>query len=294
MEDNSFFRENEESCIQNFVLNALRAKETAMELKRSLFERCILDDGTTLADLSSSKFSKFMSALFLSISLKLPTTLSESNYGLGIFTDLEVFHNFGTEKARKVFMKENPAKFHGVSAQQVQDLAVNSTKLRRWAYNQRTALIHHWDLPEGAVKPKVERVSKSTKERIQEEAASKMEEATAKRTREQLHQLVGNMVADAEKVNEPEDEETRKCREAVEAADKAEKKAKTETAILSGDTVANMNILPTFTLAVLIERLPRLAEDGLFVRIDVAEKLLYVENVENESSTFDFSNDYVI
>jgi hypothetical protein len=101
-----------------------------------------------------------------------------SHHGLGIFTDLEVFHDFGTDKARKAFIKKNPVRFHGVSAQQLQDLALNSAKLRRWAYNQRTALIHHWDLPEGAVKPKVEKASKSTKERVQEEAATKMEVPT--------------------------------------------------------------------------------------------------------------------
>ena len=71
MSESRFFEENEESHIESFVLNSLRGKEIALQLKRSLFERCILDDGTTLADLASPKYSKFMSALFLSISLKL-------------------------------------------------------------------------------------------------------------------------------------------------------------------------------------------------------------------------------
>ena len=121
-----------------------------------------------------------------------------------------------------------------------------------------------------------------------------MQEVSAKRALEQFDNLKCDLASDAERADEPEDEEARQCREAVEAADKAEKKAKTEAGILSGDTVANMSILPTFTMAALIGSYPRFAQDGLFLRIDLTAKTLYMEDVEGSQGSVDFSNDYVI
>ena len=133
---------------------------------------------------------------------------------------------------------------------------------------------------------------------------------SAKRSREQLLQLTGDMIADKEK-EESDDEETRKCREAVEAHDAAEKKAKMETAenekmetaenekmetveeTAEGD--ANLpDLLPTLTMAEIINSFPRFADDGSFLRIDTKAKILYVEDLDGKSQTFDFSTHYVL
>ena len=58
-----YFEVEEENCISNFVHNSIRGKQIAIQLKTSLFHRCILDDTTTIAELSTSKYSGFMSAL---------------------------------------------------------------------------------------------------------------------------------------------------------------------------------------------------------------------------------------
>lgn len=296
------FRVEEEAHIANFVVNALRGKQISLDFLRLLRQRCIIDDTTTLAQLYTEKYAGFMSALFLSLSLKLPDTPNLSNYGMGKFSDLEVLHNFGAQQKRKDFTRENPDRCNNLTSLELDELQKHSAVLRRWVNNQQKALISHWDLPEGDLKPKVEKPRKATKERIAEEAAKKMDDVSSKRAREQLYELVGNMHADRDKEDEPDSgDEARKAFEAKDAA----KRVKTADDDLFSDEayavhqasgkVKDLSLEnQVFTVPTLIAQFPRLAMEGMHIRFDVAEGKVYAQDHEGESLVFDIYEEYTL
>lgn len=287
-----YFRIEEEAHIANFLVNALRGKEISMDFLKCLRERCIIDDTTTLSQLTTEKYSGFMSALFLSMSLKLPDTPQMSNYGLGIFSDLEVLHNLGAQRKRQDFAKENPDRCNNLTSVQLDQLAQNSGRLRRWVNSQRSALISHWDLPEGEPKPKVEKPRKATKERIQEEAAKKMDDVSTKRAREQLHELIGDIYADKDKKDEPDSGDEAEL--AIEG--KRAVKAKSVHMDTGDDDEEEANALEAsvFTVPALIARFPQIAIDGMFIRINIAEGKVYSLDHEGTEESFDIFEEFTL
>ena len=287
-----YFRIEEEAHIANFLVNALRGKEISMDFLKCLRERCIIDDTTTLSQLTTEKYSGFMSALFLSMSLKLPDTPQMSNYGLGIFSDLEVLHNLGAQRKRQDFAKENPDRCNNLTSVQLDQLSLNSGRLRRWVNSQRNALISHWDLPEGEPKPKVEKPRKATKERIQEEAAKKMDDVSTKRAREQLHELIGDMVADKDKVEDKPNSD-----DEAELAIEGKRAVKAKSAPMDteeGDDFGDDGDNQVFTVPALIAQFPQIAIDGMFIRINVAEGKVFSLDHEGTEESFDIFEEFTL
>lgn len=302
----SFFQPDEDECIGLFLNNAMNGKKFAVKLKQKLWDRLIITNSTTLAYLHSPASVAFMTALFNTLSLKLSRDVDESTYGSGIVSDFQVLHNFGNQKSRDAFLNENP-RFKTLSVNQINGIVKSSTKLRRWLISQRNNLISHWDLPEGDLP------EKATKKR-----AVKTVESVKKETEEQLEATshensvseYNNLVCD---VNEEEGTTYKVItrsqglpQQPAAGAAHVEKKGKKgdhsdappkmETAEDAlNEAAANLpDLLPTLTMAEIIDSFPRFAEDGMFLRIDPAAKILYVQNLEGESQSFDFSSHYVL
>jgi hypothetical protein len=142
---------DEQELLGTFMVNALANHVIAMRLKDSFIGRCIIDpDATTRYMIERTpQFAPFMRALFQVMSTFLPTQVSDSQHGLGIISDFDVFHNFGTDSARQVYFSANPLMFNRLGPTKIDTLKSNALKLRRFLINQRKSLIMHWDLPDG-------------------------------------------------------------------------------------------------------------------------------------------------
>jgi hypothetical protein len=300
------FQVDEEECIEKFLNSTIQGKKHAVILKQKLWGRLIINESTTVASINSPASVGLMTALFNTLSLKLSHDVAESSWGCGIVSDFQVLHNFGNQKNRTAFIEEH-SEFKSVTISKINELAKQSTKCRRWLLGQRTNLISHWELPDGDIP------EKKTKKR-----ESKTPESVKKETEEQLEATshdnsvseYNNLVCE---VNEEEGTTYKVItrsqglpQQPAAGAAHVEKKSKKgdhsgappkmETAENAlNEAAANLpDLLPTLTMAEIIDSFPRFAEDGMFLRIDPAAKILYVQNVEGESQSFDFSSHYVL
>ena len=147
--------EIEEGLLGEFMANARIGRNISMKLLHNFKERMIITDETTLFKLNSDpEYVQFREALFNSMSLYVGKTVEDSIYGMGLFSDFDVLHSFGTESNRTTFIRANPAICNSMSVQQMQEIKLNSTILRRWVHAQRKALIGHWNLPDGDYAPR--------------------------------------------------------------------------------------------------------------------------------------------
>jgi hypothetical protein len=166
---------DEEDYLGEFMYNSFQGRIISLNLLRSFKDRCVISDETTLLKLSGPEYVNFQSSIYKTMSLKVPTTIDGSSYGLGVFSDFDVLHSFGTQGARNTFIAANPTTCNSLSVPQLQQLQKNSAILRRWVFAQRRALIAHWDLPDGDV----EQPKKKKKVRSVPTPASVANEASA-------------------------------------------------------------------------------------------------------------------
>lgn len=279
----SFFQPDEEQCIELFLNNAVNGKKFALQLKQKLWDRLIINDSTTVAYLQSQTSVGFMTALFNTLSLKLPRNVEDSNYGGGIFSDFQVLHNFGNQKSRDAFMSENP-EFKSLSVGTINDIIKSSTKLRRWLLGQRTNLISHWDLPEGDLpirEPKKRAVK--TVELVQKEAEEQLEATSYDNSVTEYNKLVGE-------VNKEQGTEhkvitrSQKNSQSAAGAGPSEKKAKkmdkspeSQHSMMSSSSSYEI-VKPPLTVARLMEVIPSLLSDGALIRFDLSEGVIHYKD----------------
>jgi hypothetical protein len=194
MEPLSFFDTEERDLVQKFMVNSLKARAISRGLLKSLTERCIISDTTTLFELTNGEqYVVFMQALLKQLSCNLSVEVEDSQWGIGKISDFDVYHSFMSERSRTLYLKENPTAGRSLSGENIVQLGKNALAVKRWLVKQRMALISHWDLPDGDMPVKAKSVKRTvpTPASVANEAEEKITEVAHEQALVQYNQLVG-------------------------------------------------------------------------------------------------------
>lgn len=83
------FDEEEKKLIKSYVKDSYNQLGYAADLRKRLENRKVIDESTTYDELSDNE--QLMEALLQIVGESLPNTIAKSKFGLGKFTDLEIF-----------------------------------------------------------------------------------------------------------------------------------------------------------------------------------------------------------
>ena len=99
------FDEVEQKLIKNYVKDGYSRIQIAKMLREHLEGRRIIDDMTTYEELTNNK--SLLDALAIIIGSNLATTIGKSEFGMGKFTDHELYHKARNDDGLNLLIQGN-------------------------------------------------------------------------------------------------------------------------------------------------------------------------------------------